>query len=398
MTPEDTPLTANPAQPMASGRILIIDDNAHSRQLIGAILTAVGYSELEYAVNGREGLEKAATFRPDIIVLDIMMPEMDGMEFMHHFRASTELGTTPILVQTALSSQDERNQIYASGASDMLTKPISSAELVTRVRTHLELRRLSQAYEEQMRIQAELDTASRMQEALLPPKNLITEVQDQTKLTIDSHFQTCSELGGDLWGVQAFGKTHVAIYTIDFSGHGLGAALNTFRLHTIMGHSRPRFENPAQYLTVLNDDLKEVLPLGQYATMFYGIIDIENNFLTYAGAGSPFPILGNLQSGEMDYIDSSGLPLGMKAGATYENRTIDFPIGTFLFLYSDALIETPDESGAVVNESTLTDILGECLKDDDRATPVDRLTQRFYARCARDPDDDLTMVLVSRPN
>ncbi len=376
--------------------MLVVDDNKRSWRLIGAILNAAGINNLEFACDGVEGLEKAAAFKPDIIILDILMPNMDGFEFMRHMRKSTDLGTVPILVQTSLSSSDERNDIYAAGATDMLTKPLNPGELITRVSTHLENRQLTKIHQNQLRLEAEVNAAKQMQEALLPPPSLFQEVRNRTGVCVDGHFETSSELGGDLWGLHVLGESQTGIFTIDFSGHGLGASLNTFRLHTIMSNLHPEADDPAQYLSVLNEQLKQVLPLGQYATMFYGIIDSQTDTLTYSAAAAPFPLIGHLGSTRMDFQNASGVPLGMKQDVVYENRIIDFPSGSFLFLYSDALIETPDSNGKHLDDKGVKTLLQNSLDSGDVALTLDRLRSNFYQWTAAAPTDDLTLVMAVR--
>lgn len=377
-------------------RVLVVDDNERSWQLIGSILNAAGINNLEYACDGVDGLEKVESYRPDIIILDIMMPNMDGFEFMRHMRTSTDMGTVPILVQTSLNSNEERNDIYAAGATDMLTKPLSPGQLITRVRTHLENRCLTQIHQNQLRLEAELNAAQRMQEALLPPPSLFQQIRQRTALIIDGHFETSSELGGDMWGLHALGDNQTGIFTIDFSGHGLGASLNTFRLHTIMSNLHPTAGDPAEYLSVLNNQLKQLLPLGQYATMFYGIIDTQLDTLTYSAAGAPFPLIGHLDESEAEYHDASGVPLGMKHGVTYENRRIDFPTGSYLFLYSDALIETPGYDGKDMDEPGVKDLLKKSLSGEDAHSALKDLRDRFHNWTAIPPLDDLTLVLAIR--
>ena len=186
------------------------------------------------------------------------------------------------------------------------------------------------------------------------------------------------------------------MFSVDFSGHGVGASLNTFRLHALMSHLRPTDKDTSGYLAVLNNDLKELLPLGQYATMFYGVIDTENDTLTYSAAAAPSVIMGKLDGTGAAYHTTRGVPLGMKKGSEYETYTLPFTEGDFLFLYSDALIETSDEFGDVIDEKMLLNMLVEALKDRDRIPVIDALRAEFEDRRAGPLGDDLTLVLVSR--
>jgi len=377
-------------------RVLIIDDNEHSRHLIGSILAAANIPIQEFAGDGLEGLAKVSSFEPDIIVLDIMMPRMDGLEFLNHLRRNPNWGTIPVLVQTALGSPEDRNRIYQAGATDMLTKPISAGELIMRVRTHLENRLLTRSYQNRLRLEAEINAARQMQEALLPPLALLEEIRLRTSIRIDSHFETSSELGGDYWGVHDLAEDQLGIFTVDFSGHGVGAALNTFRLHAVMSNLRPHDDDPAAYLAALNNQLKPLLPSGQFATIFYGIINTRKNSLIYSAAGSPFPLIGRQGSADIKAHDAGGLPLAMKKDAAYENRHVDFPPGSFLFLYSDALIETAVTDGAVLDEDDLKALLWKSMETEPEAAALERLTGKFHEMMTGSLDDDLTVVLARR--
>ncbi len=144
-------------------------------------------------------MEKLASFDPDIVILDVMMPKMDGLEFLRHLRADPEHSTVPVLVQTALSSPSDRDNVYKAGATDMLNKPISAGELLVRMRTHLENRLLFKSLQDRMRLEAEVNAARQMQEALLPQQALLDDIRKNHDLCIRTHFETSSELGGDLW-------------------------------------------------------------------------------------------------------------------------------------------------------------------------------------------------------
>ena len=382
--------------PVNRCRVLVVEDQEKAQRLIEAFLRGAGITNLAFAVDGYEALSKVRTFEPDLIVLDIMMPRMDGGEFLRRLRGDRAHASIPVLVQTALESPEERNQVFANGASDMVTKPLNRAEFVTRVRTHLENRILAESYQERLRLEAELDAARQMQEALLPPRHLLDEIGDENGLAIDAHFETCSELGGDFWGIHRYRHedNKLAVFTADFSGHGVAAALNTFRLHTMMNARRPAAGDPAAYLGTLNRQLAEILPRGQFATMFYGIIDVPGDVVLYAAAAVP-PLFVRRPGGNLTVHDASGLPLGVKADAQYENRRIAFTPGSALFLYSDGLSEALGHDGTALEQDGVERLLAESLAQDWQP-PLRYLVDRFHARLSGDLPDDLTAVLVSR--
>jgi DNA-binding response OmpR family regulator len=120
--------------------ILIVDDEPAGRQVIESVLLNQGYT-LEFAANGREALKKAKALKPDLILLDLMMPEMDGMQVCQRLRSDRELAEVPVVMVTALDDRNMRIACLDAGADDFLTKPFDRAELRARVRTITRLNR-----------------------------------------------------------------------------------------------------------------------------------------------------------------------------------------------------------------------------------------------------------------
>jgi sigma-B regulation protein RsbU (phosphoserine phosphatase) len=378
-------------------RILIVDDNEFNRTLLQACFESAGIATLDFAVNGLEGLAKVASFEPDLVVLDIMMPEMDGYEFLRRLRGDEKHKDLPVLVQTALSSAEDRKQVFAAGATDLVTKPINRPELLARARIHLENRLLVgslQAY--RARLQEELDMAKKMQEALLPSAESIASITEKYGLRLEAVFETSSEMGGDFWGVREIDEKRLAIFIVDFSGHGVTAALNTFRLHTLMEQNPPNIDDPAAYLAEMNTALARLIPRGQFATMLYAIIDLENDVINYTAAASPNPIAGLTNEAAPTIHDGSGVPLGIAKGIKYANRKIPFPKGAYLFLYSDALSETLDSESKCLEEAGVLDLVADSLRLHGGQAMLSSIIAPFNARMSRPLPDDLTAIWLVR--
>ncbi|PKU21580.1 PP2C family protein-serine/threonine phosphatase [Telmatospirillum siberiense] len=386
-------LPAGQAIDLSTCRVLIIDDSPAIRQLIGAFLENAGIPLVENAANGSEGLAKVEAFEPDLVILDIVMPGMDGYEVCRRLRADPRTRTLPVLVETALDSAADRSSVFQAGASDVISKPIHGPELIARVRLQLENRLLIRSLEDHVKLMTwEMELARYMQENLLPREDMLESLAAATGLAIASHFQPSANLGGDLWSVHALGEGRTGVSIIDFTGHGLAAALNTFRLHALMNQMTPDPEDPAAYLAALNAKLVDLLPSGQFATMFLAIVDSRHGRMTFAAAGSPCPVIGNPGIG---LLDGSGLPLGISLEARYENCRVPFPEGSVLFLYSDALTESVDRRGLYLDSSTLTGLVDDCRREDGAAKALRRLIARFLE--GRGPvTDDLTLVWMSQ--
>lgn len=372
-------------------RVLVVDDAAPIRNLIGAVLAAAGIKSVIYAGDGVEALERIAEAVPDLVVLDIMMPRMDGFEVCRRLRADPRCRRLPILVETALGSPEERTDIFRAGATDVVSKPIHGPELIARVRVHLENRLLVANLESfQDRLQGELRLARSMQEAILPAKSILADIGQRHALAIRGHFEPSSEIGGDHWGIDDLGGGRIAVYSVDFTGHGVTAALNAFRLHSLMHQTRPEEENPATYLSALNARLVELLPTGQFATLLYGIIDTARDTFTYASAAAPNPVIWD-GSTTRPY-DGSGLPAGIVKSARYDTRVVSFPPGAALLLYSDALLETPDHAGNCLSVEGVAEMMEEARRHPE---PMDCLLAAFR-RNREQPQDDLTMLWLAR--
>jgi serine phosphatase RsbU (regulator of sigma subunit) len=246
------------------------------------------------------------------------------------------------------------------------------------------------------RIANELNMARETQTVLLPDTSTLRAVSDLHGLHVDSRFKPSSELGGDFWGLKSIDENRVAIMMVDFSGHGINAALNTFRLHALLESEKYLEHNPAAYLQGINARLSPLLPAGQYATMFYGVIDLAKDLLTYAGAATPSPLVFPPEHDKPLIGSGEGFPLGMFDDSTYENRELPFPLGASLLLYSDAITEGKSLRGERLGESGLIELASKCLRTSQRESLVAALTGKLDEILNQPVADDLTIVCATR--
>ncbi|KZB69791.1 SpoIIE family protein phosphatase [Thalassospira sp. MCCC 1A02491] len=380
--------------------ILIADDTMLSREIIASYLRSDGFTNLVFAKDGEDALDQVKIHNPDLIILDIIMPKLDGYGVCKAIRANPDYAETPIIAQTALEENEGRTRIFDDGATDLILKPLNKAELIARTRIHLENRLLVkqlQAYQERTR--SELTMARDMQENLNPTPENYRGTGIDYGLRISATFQMSSELGGDMWGLMPIDEHRLGVYIVDFAGHGLGAALNTFRLHSLIWSDQLHDREPGEYLENLNRHLKGLLPIGQYATMLYGIIDRVESKFTYASAACTSPVLGNSLTGQARYLDGSGVPLGVVRNARYETREVPFTGANFLLLYSDALIETTLDDGQFLSEEKLLSMLRETIIESKSEIDLAaQIADQFMDRAPAQLADDFTIVsLQSTP-
>lgn len=132
--------------------VLIVDDNKAGRAALESMLIGKGY-QLEFASDGKEAIQKTTALRPDIVLLDIMMPDIDGYQVCKHLRAEPDTAEVPIIMITALDDKESKLEGLAAGADDFISKPINRTELQTRVHTIIRLNRYRSLIEEREKLQ-----------------------------------------------------------------------------------------------------------------------------------------------------------------------------------------------------------------------------------------------------
>lgn len=379
--------------PTSGCSIMIVDDNAFNREILELFLQGAGWTNLTHVQNGQEALQKIAEIKPDLVLLDLSMPVMDGFEFCEKLRALPGYGDLPVIVQTAMTSLDDRRRAFAVGATDFITKPVFKEELIARTRIHLEnrtlVRNLKLFY---TRVSAELESARAMQHMLVPPVAHTDMIREQTHIDIASHYMPATELGGDIWGTYILPDGRVAIYCADFSGHGVASAINTFRLHVLLsGLNMIISPNPSAVLEYLNAELQPTLPRGQYLALFYAIIDRAAGTLQYAAASMPDALL--LSNGKVERLKGAGLPIGVTRSATYATTETSFKAGDTLLLFSDALVEGRKTDGLLITHDDIAAMLQTTSGKSAKGAVGAALA--LFSTVADASRDDLTIIAAT---
>jgi sigma-B regulation protein RsbU (phosphoserine phosphatase) len=303
-------------QEIRESKILVVDDQKMIRELLKIYLNAGGYQNLIFAADGDEALQAITDEDPDLVVLDLQMPRMGGLEVCQTLRRDPRYAMFPVLVQTAADSAEDRAEIFRAGATDMVGKPINDAELLARVGIHLQnrhmLRQLTH-YRESM--ERDLQLARDMQHRIMPDDRSIAKLHEKYGIEIRLHFETCDALGGDMWNAWPITEDRVGFHIIDFTGHGVVASLNTFRFQSLVTATRFDGKDQVAYIASLNSRLHSLLPAGQFATAIGGYIDIRENVMRYTAAAGPKPFLVSPDHPDGMFLPSDGRPLGMTGDA-----------------------------------------------------------------------------------
>lgn len=381
--------------PLESCRILIADDSAYSRKTLTRFLQWIGITQIRFAETGTDLLDQVAQYNPDLLLLDVETPDMDGIAICRGLRENARWRDLPILMQSAVNSDQLRTVCFSAGATDLIAKPINPGECIARVRYHLERRSMVQELRAfRARVERDLAQARSMQLALAPEPAMLAALETSHGLAIDPAFRTSDEIGGDFWTAFPIDADRAGVFVADLSGHGIAAAINAFRLHTLLSRTAPEeFLDPARLLAQLNLRLCDILPVGQFATAFYGVIDRRDDTLLYAAAGAPSPIQGDGAGFRM--LDAAGLFLGAFREASYENHRQPMGHGDTLFLYSDGLSEACDADGAMLGEPGLVRLVEQATARGGGRT-LATLLALVAERYGDQPQDDLTAVWITR--
>lgn len=396
---------AAPAAALAVGgqRVLIGHPRPPAVAVLRSALTSVGVRAVDVALDADGLLARVEQGAPDLLVLHLGLLS-DNLDLIARLRAMNGMRDAPILVLGRFSGSGERQALMRAGATDLIPRPVTRPELAARLRVHLENRSLNRSLQEVIRsLQAyhtgavqRMTLARDMQLDLLPTVEACGGLERRYAIRLDSHFESSSELGGDIWGARALDDHRFAVFLCDFTGHGVAAALNTFRLHALLAKIDLPGDDPAETLGAINGLLVGLLPESQFATMLYAVVDVRAGAVTYATAGAPKPIVGR-PDGALEIGGSLGLPLGVSPKASYRNRHLDFPPGSFLFLFSDALFEARDWDGQLFGYEGVVDLVKGLDSDAElEGGPLRQLLERYFATMPRPLADDLTALWISR--
>jgi serine phosphatase RsbU (regulator of sigma subunit) len=371
--------------------ILVVDDTPLNISVITGALKDTYRTKV--ATSGAKALAiAAADEKPDLILLDVMMPEMDGYEVCRRLKVDPTTREIPVIFLTAQTEAEDETRGFTVGAVDYVHKPFSPAVMKARVHTHLVLRETREKLAQQLlSIQKELETARLIQQSILP--ETIPQIDG---LDIAARYVPMASVAGDFYDFIVMDSKHVGILVADVSGHGMPAALIASMLKIALAAQAAHADNPVQVLHGLNQALCGKFQ-HHYVTAAYVFVDVEKRTLTYAGAGHP-PLLmwGGGLPGVRD-VTENGLFLGKFEFATYSSVQIPLSVGDRGLLYTDGIPETNNPEGVEFGSERFRQFLAAQKNGSANQLADGLLTElaHWSARGEReDLDDDITMVAI----
>jgi sigma-B regulation protein RsbU (phosphoserine phosphatase) len=323
---------------LAQKTILIVDDTPIN---IGVISGALKDSyATKVATSGEKALAIASgAEKPDLILLDVMMPEMDGYEVCRRLKANPATKDIPVIFLTGQTQADDETKGFEVGAVDYIHKPFSAAVVKARVRTHLMLREAhAQIAKQLVEINTELEMARQIQLSILP-----SNTPKIAGMEIVARYIPMTSVAGDFYDFIVVDTNHIGILIADVSGHGLPAALIASMLQVALTAQVRHASEPGKVLAGLNHALCGKFQ-HNFVTAAYVYVDLEKNVMTYGGAGHPPVLLCRKSNGRASQLLENGLVLGQFEEATYDSLQVPIEAGDRFVLYTDGILETSNPS------------------------------------------------------
>jgi sigma-B regulation protein RsbU (phosphoserine phosphatase) len=296
------------------------------------------------ATSGPRALASSELTPPDLILLDIRMPEMDGYQVCQQLKANPRTADIPILFISALDEIQDKMRAFSIGAVDYITKPFQLEEVVARVETHLALRRLQRNLQSaNQRMAQELALAAQVQASFM--QRTLPQTPGWQLAVALAPARTTS---GDFYDVIRLPTGNLGLLIADVVDKGVGAALYmAMSCALLRAYTGEHPDNPDLACQAVNARLLEYATSDQFVTLFLGVLDPQSGALVYSNAGHNPPIL--LRAAEPEQVvllRNTGMPLGVEESALWPARQVQMASGDVLVMYTDGVTDAEDVDGA----------------------------------------------------
>lgn len=349
---------ADPEETAITGTVLVIDDQALNQQLLARILERNGL-RVRVVGDGDRGIELLEREPIDLVLLDIVMPGLDGYEVLSRLLANPATKDIPVILMSSLDTIADKVRGMELGASDYITKPFDPQEVLARVRAQLRIRSLAatlarsheQLVQREQRMLEELRAAAEVQKSLLPSVSL-----SNARMDGGSVFEPSLAIGGDIFNIIPLDGYSALVYMADVSGHGVASALLTMSLaqwlSSFVGARNPaELPSPASMLEALEPEFP-FERFGKYFSIVIATIHPVSGVVRYSAAGHPPPLVIR-RSGAVERLEAGGPVIGMGFGLTFDEGNCELAPGDRIVFYTDGVVEDLDADGERFGEERL---------------------------------------------
>jgi len=369
--------------------ILAIDDSKLNRAIIKKTLGDLNML-VDEASDGIEGLDALKKKKYDLVLVDYVMPNLDGFGFLSKFKDYVGDSFVPVILMTGTDDLNSKIKGLTIGADDFLLKPLNNNELVARVFSLLRLKHAhDELYEKNMQIQWELEAAKKVQQFIIP-KNF----KSFTYPSVSGLYLPIEDIGGDYFDCYNIDDKTSGFLIADVTGHGIPAALVMAMSKMIFSIYAARFDRPGQFLKTINSNIKSVLLDGQYITCFYIIYDDSDKKIYYSNAGHTRALFYRAGSEKILALDTKGYFIGILEESDYEEKNLAIESGDRLFIYTDGLSEIKNSAKEEFGEKRIAAFIRKNtdLKGDSFCSALYHEIESFATMSER--SDDLAFLNI----
>jgi serine phosphatase RsbU (regulator of sigma subunit) len=385
MSAVDARKSAAPAPPST---ILVVDDSPVNLQVLVRTLHGSGHRILA-AKDGRAALEIARRARPDLMLLDLMMPEIDGFEVCRAIKADPDTRDTAVIFLSARGEVSDKVSGLNLGAVDYITKPIQTEEVLARVTNQLTRQYLERELRRSRdRLNRELESAGRMQRLILP-----SGLPSHRSVRFAAYYQTSRHAGGDYYDVLELGPNRFGVMVADVSGHGAPAAIVMAMIRSAL-HAHPSPDDPPAVLHDLNRHFEYLWDSSMFATAVYAVLDAERRTLRLSCAGHPLPLRTRALTPVAPLPVDAVMPLLLGELGDVPCYEEALRQGDRVLFYTDGVTDREAADGNMYDHTRLTSVLAEVGSLAPNAI-VERLVADIDAFAGdHEPEDDETLLIV----
>jgi serine phosphatase RsbU (regulator of sigma subunit) len=345
---------------------LVVDDNEDNRYTLLRRLKREGYDDLTAAESGERALDLLATRAFDLVLLDVMMPGLNGYQVLERMRADGRTRDIPVIMISAMDEIESVVRCIELGAEDYLSKPFNPILLRARVGACLEKKRMrDELLRHSLRMERELASAREIQLSMVPSD--FPRPSAECALAVHGTLQPAREVGGDLYDCFRLDPQTLCLVVADVSDKGACAALFMARaktairlLATQMGQTPERPLALSELVAHSNDELCRDNPLAMFVTLVIATVDGRSGELAWCNAGHTFPYAIGGDGSVTALRECHGIPLGVKSAASFRSARTQLARGGAFFAYTDGIVEAMDEHGQFFGEAGLEAALRSC--------------------------------------
>ena len=364
--------------------ILAVDDTPENLDVVKGILGS-DYI-VKAATSGPMALKIAEKQPPDLILLDIMMPDMDGYEVCRRLKENELTKDVPVIFLTAMDQTTDEAQGFELGAADYMTKPVNPPILKARVATHLALKSsMDQIRKHKDRMQQELNVGRDIQMSMLPVD--FPPYPDRKEFSIHALLKPAREVGGDFYDFFFVSDDEICLVLGDVSGKGVPAALFMAVTKTMIKTQAADDSSPASIVTRVNEELSADNPACMFVTLFVAIVNVRSGELRFTNAGHNPPYILR-HDGKLDCLDQRHGPIiGAVEGVAYREDQIEIGEKDTLLLFTDGVTEAMDTSNQLYSEARLEEFLKKSDNTPEQLTVAVLDAVEQFATGAEQADD-----------